>query len=53
MVYCAELLALTYTRLGLLDSTKPANWYDPGRFWSGDRLPLRPGATLGPEVAVA
>ena len=53
MVYCAELLALTYTRLGLLESTKPANWYDPGRFWSGDRLPLRAGVALGPEIAVA
>lgn len=52
VVYCAELLALTFTRLGLLDGSKPANWYDPGRFWSGDRLPLRAGVTLGPEVAV-
>ena len=52
VIYCAELLALTFDRLGLLDSTKPANWYDPGRFWSGDRLPLRAGVTLGAEVAV-
>jgi hypothetical protein len=53
LVYCAELLAITYTRLGLLDERRPPNWYDPGRFWSGDRLPLRPGVTLGDEVAVA
>ena len=52
MVYCAELLALTYTRLGLLESTKPANWYDPGRFWSGDRIDLVPPFELGAEVAV-
>ena len=37
-VYCAELLAITYTRMGLLDARAPANWFDPGRFWSGDRL---------------
>jgi hypothetical protein len=51
-VYCAELLAITYARMGLLASTAPANWFDPGRFWSGDRLELTDGASLGPEVAV-
>jgi hypothetical protein len=52
-VYCAELLAITYTRMGLLDARAPANWFDPGRFWSGDRLDLTGGASLGPETAVA
>ena len=51
-VYCAELLAITYTRMGLLDAGTPANWFDPGRFWSGDRLDLTGGAGLGPEIAV-
>ena len=51
-VYCAELLAITYTRMGLLDARTPANWFDPGRFWSGDRLRLTGGARLGPEIAV-
>jgi hypothetical protein len=51
-VYCAELLAITYARMGLLGTTAPANWFDPGRFWSGDRLELAGGARLGPEVAV-
>ena len=51
-VYCAELLAITYIRMGLLDGRAPANWFDPGRFWSGDRLQLRNGASLGPEIAV-
>ncbi len=51
-VYCAELLAITYTRMGLLDPRTPANWFDPGRFWSGDRLQLTGGAGLGPEIAV-
>ena len=51
-VYCAELLAITYTRMGLLDARTPANWFDPGRVWSGDRLDLAHGAALGPEIAV-
>ena len=51
-VYCAELLAITYTRMGLLDARTPANWFDPGRFWSGDRLRLLGGAALGAEIAV-
>ncbi len=37
--------------MGLLEATRPANWYDPGKFWSGDHLPLI-GAQLGPEVEV-
>lgn len=51
-IYCAELVALTYQRMGLLDDRRPVNWYDPGRFWSGDRLVLLDGAALGPEIAV-
>jgi hypothetical protein len=50
-LYCAELVAITFERMGLLDGRRPSNWYDPGKFWSGDRLELV-GATLGPEIAV-
>ena len=50
-IYCAELVAVTFERMGLLDSKRPPNWYDPGRFWSGDRLDLQ-GASLGPEIPV-
>lgn len=50
-LYCAELVAMTYERMGLLDSQRPPNWYDPGRFWSGDDLDLD-GAKLGPEIPV-
>ena len=32
---------------------RPASWYDPGRFWSGDRLALVPPFALAGEVAVA
>ena len=51
-IFCAELAALTYQRMGLLGTERPLNWYDPGRFWSGDRLELAPGAVLGEELAV-
>ena len=51
-VYCAQLLAITFRRMGLLDPSAPSNWYDPGKFWSGDRLELADGATLGGELHV-
>ena len=51
-IYCAELVAVTYQAMGLLAAQRPQNWYDPGRFWSGDRLELRLGAALGDEIAV-
>jgi hypothetical protein len=51
-IYCAELVAATYQHMGLLPKRRPASWYDPGRFWSGDRIELLPPFTLGPEVAV-
>jgi hypothetical protein len=50
-VYCAEVVALTYEAMGLLSSGQRPNWYDPGRFWSGDRLHLVTGS-LGGEIAV-
>jgi hypothetical protein len=50
-LFCAEVVAITYERMGLLDGTRPPNWYDPGKFWSGDRLELN-GAVLGAEVEI-
>ena len=50
--YCAEIVASAYQAMGLLATDRPTNWYDPGRFWSGDRLDLQAGATLGTEVRV-
>ncbi|WP_430332169.1 hypothetical protein [Rhodococcus sp. ACT016] len=50
--YCAEVVASTYAAMGLLTSERKTNWYDPGRFWSGDRLPLARGVALGDEIAV-
>jgi len=51
-VYCAELVATTYQHMGLLPAHRPASWYDPGRFWSGDQLGLVPPFDLAVEVAV-
>lgn len=51
-IFCAELIATTYQRMGLLEDRKPPNWYDPGRFWSGDRITLGAGYSLAPEFAV-
>jgi hypothetical protein len=50
--YCAEVVAVTYEEMGLLAGHRRPHWYDPGRFWSGDRLDLRDGFTLGGEIAV-
>lgn len=50
--YCAETVAITYEEMGLLATDKDANWFDPGKFWSGDTLPLAPGYRLGNEIAV-
>lgn len=50
--YCAEVVASSYQVMGLLGTERPANWYDPGRFWSGDRLHLLGGATLGNEIEI-
>jgi hypothetical protein len=38
--------------MGLLSTEKYYNWFDPGSFWSGDRLPLASGYQLGAEIAV-
>jgi hypothetical protein len=51
-VYCAELVATTYQHMGLLTRDRPPSWYDPGRFWSGDRLHLVPPFALAAEIAV-
>ena len=52
VAYCAEVVAVTYEAMGLLPTGRRVNWYDPGRFWSGDELELCPGYRLGDEIAV-
>ncbi|TDD79361.1 hypothetical protein [Actinomadura rubrisoli] len=50
--FCAEIVAVTYQSMGLLPKGRRPNWFDPGRFWSGDDLGLEPGAALGGEIGV-
>jgi hypothetical protein len=50
--YCAQIVAVTYQAMGLLPARRRPDWYDPGRFWSGDDLRLCAGARLGGEIAV-
>ncbi|MEP7091393.1 MAG: hypothetical protein ABI776_14940 [Nocardioidaceae bacterium] len=50
--YCAEVVAATYQAMGLLGDDRPTNFYDPGSFWSGDRLRLVGAARLGDEIRV-
>jgi hypothetical protein len=50
--YCAEVVAATYQAMGLLSGRHQPQWYDPGRFWSGDDLELQAGARLGGEIAI-
>ncbi|RAY15678.1 hypothetical protein DPM19_07790 [Actinomadura craniellae] len=51
--FCAEIVAVTYQDMGLLPRDRRPNWYDPGRFWSGDDLGLLGGARLGGEISVS
>jgi hypothetical protein len=51
-IYCAELVAATYQHMGLLPPHRPASWYDPGRFWSGDEVELVEPFRLGGEIPV-
>lgn len=51
-IYCAELVATTYQHMGLLPGKRPASWYDPGAFWSGDRIELVEPFRLAGEIAV-
>ena len=50
--YCAEVVAATYQAMGLLAGDRPTNYYDPGKFWSGDALRLVGDARLGAEIRV-
>jgi hypothetical protein len=51
--YCAEVLAVTYQAMGLLPGRRRPQWYDAGRFWSGDDLRLSGGFGLGGEIPVS
>lgn len=50
--FCAETVAMTLQQMGVVEDDVRAQWFDPGTFWSGDHLPLRPGWSYAKEVAV-
>ncbi len=50
--YCAEVVGVTLESMGVLLPAGETSWYDPGRFWSGDDLPLAPGWAYGREITV-
>lgn len=50
--YCAETVAITYEEMGLINTEKRENFFDPGSFWSGDELSLTPGYELSKEISV-
>jgi hypothetical protein len=53
-MFCAELVALTFQRLGLLPPDPPPNWYAPGSFGgTPPQAKFRDGIQLGEAVLVA
>lgn len=52
-IYCAELVATTYQAMGLLPRHRPASYYDPGKFWSGDHIDMVAPFALTGEIPIA
>lgn len=51
-LFCSELIAEAYQRMGLLTEEKPSNEYTPKDFSSERGLALHQGYSLGNEVAI-
>ncbi|OPY10627.1 MAG: Alkaline phosphatase synthesis sensor protein PhoR [Syntrophaceae bacterium PtaU1.Bin231] len=49
-IFCTELIAETYMRMGLLPETPPASAYLPLDFSERRKIPLLKGASLGREM---
>jgi len=49
-IFCTELIAETYMRMGLIPETPPASSYLPLDFSERKRLPFLKGASLGREI---
>ncbi|WP_169054100.1 YiiX/YebB-like N1pC/P60 family cysteine hydrolase [Nitratireductor sp. XY-223] len=52
-LFCSELVADAYQKLGILDKTLPANEYTPSDFSSDTEIDLLSGYALEEEIAVA
>jgi hypothetical protein len=53
-IFCAELVAITYQALGLLNTSHPPNWYSPNSFGPNpiDPVPWLQGVTLSAPIAL-
>lgn len=53
-IYCAELVALTFQAIGVLDTSHPANWYSPNSFGPSpvDPIPWLNGASVDVPVEI-
>ena len=51
-VFCSELIAESYVRMGLLPPHPPSSGYLPVDFSGKKQLPLLRGAYLGPEIHI-
>ncbi len=51
-LFCSELLAEAYQRMGLLTEEKPSNEYTPKDFSQDKRLTLQQGYSLGSEIVI-
>ncbi len=51
-IFCSELVAEAYQRMGLLDGELPSNEYVPKDFSEARKLQLLKGAFLGPEIVL-
>lgn len=51
-LFCSELVAAAFQRIGLLGRTKPSNEYTPKDFSTDKRLTLEAGYGFGAEVAI-
>jgi hypothetical protein len=51
-IFCTELIAETYMRMGLLPDTPPASAYLPLDFSERKKVPFLKGASLGREILI-
>ncbi len=53
-IYCAELVALTFQAIGVLDTSHPPNWYSPNSFGPSpvDPIPWLNGASVDVPVEI-
>lgn len=51
-IFCSELVAEAYQRMGLLDLSEPSNEYTPKDFSAAGKLPLLKGAYLTAEYII-